>query len=400
MSRNAIIITAVAFLGGGLAIAGVLYAVFAWEADYAYLDPAPDAIVWEEGDETTLWMDTNRRHVDMRVERVSLGLGDVRRIFPESGTAITLGRLEGCLDWAVSALEVYSLSDSGSDKRVGFQGTIDRGGTTGSLDVEWRIYKVGEAPPSSPPFQATVSSGSSSFSQEITVSNDGDRVIEASHDSRFPEPYTRRITLDLNDINTATTDSDAEHVRMAQHGGVGVIACAQDDDVGIGLHGQGRELLNHYQVDVHPDPTPVPGPAPRPSAVSRRVCVDSADAQANYLDGGELVGGSFDADDFEFGAWVIQSVKVRDVVEGDGHAFFFEYTLTGGVIQITVNDLGASNIGLDADRVYPVRLEATDNYRLEQNDGPTLPLARTRSIDVGVWLDTTTLSPNDDGRCS
>ena len=380
-------------LGFMLAV-GVVVTYFLFpEADYAHLDPEPDVVVWEEGDETTLWLDTNRRHVDMRIDRVSLGLGDIRRIFPESGRVVTLGRGEGCLDWAVSGLEVYSLVDSGNDKRVGIQGTVDRGGTTGSLDVEWRIYKIGESPPGSLLLPATVSSGSNSFSHEIVVSNDGDRVIEASHDNRFPEPYTRRITLDLNDINTATTDSDVEHVRMVQHGGVGVIACAEDNDVGIGLHGDERALLNHYLVDVHADPTPVPTAVPQtaPSGAQYqdiRVCVDSADARANYLDGWEYVGPALDSADFGATGDIL-AVVIEDTVETNEFVYFFATEIDGGDVQLRATPAGASNtVGLSSDRVYPITVTATTAG------------ARQDSIDLGVWLDITTLSPGDDGRCN
>ena len=47
----------------------------------------------------------------------------------------------------------------------------------------------------------------------------------------------------------------------------------------------------------------------------------------------------------------------------------------------------SSRAGLDAERVYPVGIEV-------MNDAD-----ETASRTIGVWLDFTTLSPNDDGRC-
>lgn len=73
------------------------------ERDYAALLPAPDTILWDEGDEATLWLDTNRRDVDVRISGVSLGVGDIERQSAD-GTAITLGRGIGCQDWVVSRL--------------------------------------------------------------------------------------------------------------------------------------------------------------------------------------------------------------------------------------------------------------------------------------------------------
>ena len=393
-------IVPVVVIGLGLMLAAAVLAVYLVnpEPDYAYLDPEPDAVVWEEGDETTLWLFTNRRRVDMRIDRVSLGLGDIRRIFPESGRAVTLGRGEGCIDWAVDGLEIYSITGSAGNRSVWVQGTIDRGATTGAVDVQIRAYFEADGLSNPLEREETVSSGNSGFSSvEFITDDSGPWVVEASHDDRFPEPYTRRATADLSEdpgvaLAAAVDDQDAEHVRLVQHGGVGVIACAEDNDVGIGLHGDDGALLNHYLVDVHADPTPVPTATPvsAPAAATYsdvRVCVDSADARANYLDGWEYVGAALDATDFGRTGDIL-AVSIADTVDTNEYVYFFATELTGGDVQIRVTPAGAGNtLGLDADRVYPIEATATTS-------------AGTDTITLGVWLDITTLSPDDDGLCS
>ena len=115
-----------------------------------------------------------------------------------------------------------------------------------------------------------------------------------------------------------------------------------------------------------------------------RVCVDADDQQVNYLDGGELVGETFDAADFGLGE--ADSIILSGGDETDYH-YFFNLSAAG---QLSVSEAGASGLGLDADRVYPLRVTATDEGTLVES----------ASIDVGVWLDTSTLSPGDDGQCS
>ena len=386
-------------LGAMLGVAILVNYIIKPEADYASLLPEPDTIVWEEGDETTLWIDTNRRDVDMRIDRVSLGLGDIQRVFPESGEVVTLGRGEGCLDWAVSGLEIYSITGSVNSRSVSVQGTIDRGATTADVDVQIRGYFEDDGPSVAVLQTKTVSSGSSGFSSVVyNTSADGPWVVEASHDDRFPEPYTRRATADLSidpgdAVDAAVDDQDVEHVKLVQYGGVGVIACAEDNDVGIGLHGEDRALLNHYVVDIHADPTPQPTvtPVAAPAAASYsdvRVCVDSADARANYLDGWEFVGPALAPADFGFAADVV-AASIEDTGDANEFVYFFSTEVDSGNVQLRVTPAGASNtVGLTAERVYPITVTGTTTGLLSQ------------SIDLGIWLDITTLSPNDDGRCS
>ena len=118
---------------------------------------------------------------------------------------MVLGRGEGCLDWAVSELESYSVADSGGGKRVSLQGDIERDGTTGELDVYLRVYPKGAdigslvdrtnsllttAPSAGAVFKFAVNAGTSTFTGSgylYTVpATSGVWVFEASHDQRFP----------------------------------------------------------------------------------------------------------------------------------------------------------------------------------------------------------------------
>ena len=73
---------------------------------------------------------------------------------------------------------------------------------------------------------------------------------------------------------------------------------------------------------------------------------------------------------------------------GNDHRFYFATEIDGGAVQLRVTPTGLSgDAGLDASRVYPV-VNAVD-------DG-----SEEAALTVSVWLDRTTLSPNDDGRCS
>ena len=393
------------------------------QADYAYLDPAPDAVIWEEGDETPVWLQTNRASVDLRIDSVSLGVGDVRRVFPESGASVVLGRGEGCLDWAVQSLEIYSVVDSGAGKEVSAQGTIDRNGTTGAVDVHLRGYFRDDGVGAALAGAETVGAGSNSFSTAFNTNATGVYVVEASHSERFPEASTRMATVDVTDLDTAVGDSDVGAVRMSQDGGIGLVACTEDNDVAVTLHGDDGEELNRYLVDIHRDPPkrPVVPPQSTEPYITMRVCVDAANSRENYLDGGEYVGDALDATDFGLAGSILDAF-LSEASPGNTYLYFFASEITGGDVQLSITDAGAGDtLGLDADRVYPVQVTATtdngtpydanyagidvDGNPVQDADdealvGPATSDDETMTIAVGVWLDTATLSPNDDGRCS
>ena len=96
-------------------------------------------------------------------------------------------------------------------------------------------------------------------------------------------------------------------------------------------------------------------------------------------------------------AYNVDSLVLVDTSADTEYRYFFSYSLSGGGVQLLVSDVGASGLGLDAHKVYPVRMTATDEGD-PTADTPVAPT--TASLDVGVWLDITTLSPGDDGICS
>ena len=266
-----------------LAATGLITFAFGDEPDYAHLVPAPDAIIWTEGDEIPLWVSTNRETVDVRVSSIDLGIGEINLRNPSSALPVPLGAGLGCLDSVPTEIqEVHLLADTG----------------------------------------------------------------------------------------------------------VSLLACDAAEDIAVTLHGDGGEELNRYLVDVLAVATSTPQPA---RYETRRVCVDSiptGTSTPDYLSGGELVGDAFDAADFGLSGTV--TYALGDVVEGSGHVFFFVWGTTSG--QIEVSAAGAADVlGLDADRVYQVRVTATDAY------------GASGYKDVGVWLDISDpdgLSPSDNGLCS
>ena len=422
--QSKVVATLVIGLGIVVAAAVLIRLAIGSEPDYADLVPAPDAVVWEVGNETALWLSTNRRDVDARIRSVALGVGGLHRAFPESGEALALGRGEGCLDWAVSELESYGVADYTGGKQVSLQGAIERDGTTGALDVYLRVYPKGadigdlqdltsnvqfrtaHADGSNHKFQ--VSAGSSTYSgndyrYKVPVTS-GVWVFEASHDSRFPIVNTHRIEVEVSENVVTASVIDVADVRILQHGGVGFIACSENDTVLVTLHGEDGEELNRYWVSVHDRPA-APRAVPPPDAGYniRRVCVDSADHQINYLSGSEQVGASFDNGGFGLSG-TIQSAVLEDIIQASHYQYFFASTLSSGEVQLQVTDVGASSIGLDADQVYPVRLTATDNSGVaddpDTEDINEFVPDATAHLDVGVWVDKSTLSPGDDGLCS
>ena len=406
-------------LGAVLAAAGLITFALGDEPDYADLVPAPDMVVWEVGDETTLWLSTNRRDVDVRIRSVALGVGGLHRAFPESGRAMVLGRGEGCLDWAVKKLESYNVASSSvtGRKSVSLQGAIERDGTTGDLDISLRVYPkgadIGEltepvtttADDTGSIFTLVVAAGTSQYSSRVydVPATSGVWVFEASHDERFPIVNTHRIEVEVGENVTTASVLDVADVRILEHGGVGFIACSQNDTVLVTLHGQDGEELNRYWVAVHTRPTHTAVPPADAGYNIRRVCVDSADHQLNFLSGGEEVGATFDRDDFGLDG-TIQKVRLEDTADDHHYQYFFAASVSSGNVQVQVTDVGASELGLDADQVYPVRLTATDNSVVVPDDTSTPEdeevIGAMAHLDIGVWVDTTTLSPLDDGRCS
>ena len=369
--------------------------------------PPPDSILWEEGDETPVWLQTNLEAAELRVDGVSLGLGGWNRR-SEDGEGHALGRGEGCLDLAVTGLEVYGLIDAaGDNKTISVQGTLDRGGTTGDVDVFLRIYAEGADPSAAQDLTAgaftTVPERGAVFKVVAAASHftnavytipavSGRWVIEASHDQRFPATARVHTAGDLAVTPTVATwppaVGEAFDVRIPNLVGVVLIACREASDVAVTLHDETGAELYRYLVDVHADPD-VPTPQAAPANVTNpdvRVCVDSADARANLLDGWEYVGAPLTAAGFGLTDALV-SVTLGDV-NGHDFVYFFAAEVVPTGVQLRVTPAGAGNTaGLDAERVYPIEVTAAS-------------ATATGSQTIGVWLDLSRLSPGDDGHCS
>ena len=131
-------------MAGVLAAAGLITFAIRDAPDYADLVPAPDEIVWEEGDHTTLWLSTNRHAVDVLIDNIALGLGDIEERREGSDGVAILGEGPGCVDVVVKSLTVAH--SSGNIWRA--TGTIDRGpNTTGDVEVHLRYYRLADQLP-------------------------------------------------------------------------------------------------------------------------------------------------------------------------------------------------------------------------------------------------------------
>ena len=139
------------------------------------------------------------------------------------------------------------------------------------------------------------------------------------------------------------------------------------------------------------------GPAPPTGPyLTLRVCVDDAGGRADYLDGGEDAGDALDASDFGLTGNVL-SAHLSETIPENNHRYFFGSQVTGGEAQLSVSDAGAGDTqGLDSGQVYPVRVTATSDNGTASDTSDDA----AASIELGVWLDTSTLSPGDDGGCS
>ena len=366
--------TLVTGMAGLLAVAGLITFAIRDAPDYADLVPAPDSIVWHEGQDTTFFVSTNRENVDMRINSVALGIANVQGAVPHSGELMVLGASVGCQEWAVSKLFADTISTGGFT----LKGNIDRDNFTGTAEVHYRMRVQDETDWGSA-FQVDVpGSTGMTFSAHHNVSNDV-WEIEASSDDSFPTALTRFITVDTS-AGTSTVDEEAETLLMLPDTGVGLRGCSVHQDVRVTLNGEDGEELNSYTFDIGAELTPTP--SPNAGYQERRVCVDDASPRSDYFDGGENVGAAFAATDFGLMS-TLASVTIGDVPDNAGNRYFFKISSS---YQVTVSEAGAGDTqGLDADAVYPIRLTATDD-----ND-------QTRFLDVGVWLDTSTLSSPGDG---
>ncbi len=382
-----------------------------YEPDYAHLVPAPDAIVWAEGDEIPLWLSTNRKTVDVRVSSIDLGIGEIDLRNPSSFRPVPLGEGLGCLDTVVQGVRV----DVTSGRGVALNVTLDSR-VTGMVDVYVRLYDASGAGVGS------ITGLSLNQSYRVSLVAGVPREIQlatytgftagatyrfaVSTDENFPVAITRSVSWSYDGTVTYSSPLYDEEVHLPADTGVSLIACREGDDGVVTLHGDGGEELNRYLVDIlpaPPTPTPAPTPTPTPTPVpapvnlgyeARRVCVDAKTPRGSYLSGGELVGAAFTPAGFGLSGTVTYALS--DVLEGSGDVYFFEFE-SGSPSLLKVSAAGAGDTqGLDDDRVYPVRVTATDAN------------GASAYLDVGVWVDSSTVSDPDndpntqdgDGSCS
>ena len=471
MMVMAVVSVMVLLLVGTVVVAGAFSS-----KPYADLVPAPDSIKWEQADETTVWLSTNQDGVEVRVSSVAVGIGDLRRFVSGSVASSRLGRGEGCLDHAVTELRVSSIGDdtTTTKKIVLIEGNVERGQTvsTASVSVHLRIYPEGGVPPATlsagninafaasavfevPPaggrYSGTVSGGETHFPDPAISTSllpefkipalSGRWRIDASYSEHFPVAATLSIAGDVgaSHITWTRAEAEAEKVVISPDVGVGLIACTVATDVAISLHSSDGIEFARYLVNIVTDSHisaavgAMPSPAPKEQR-DIRVCVDSTDARANYLDGWEKVGAPITDSDFSPGGALV-NVVLRDIGDHNYSYFFALGAEANNARQLYVTPAGASNTsGLDADRVYPIALvipgiatittitthgtiSSDDDTATEAGNSPVITTAHgdtrtgetyantttadtTVSITRGIWLDAHALSPADDGLCS
>ena len=344
--------------------------------DYANLVPAPNEIVWEQGDETTVWLSTNRHAVDVQIDSVALGLGDIEERNPGSEMATTLGEGPGCLDRVVASLTVEH--DTGETWNV--TGTIDRGAnTTGDVEVHVRYYRTADQMPGDGTVVGViVPDGSDEYLLNL-IPGDGNHRVQASTDEHFPAPFTRQVDFDASDTTSGGTATGEEVFHMLENTGLGLIACGEEEDVLITLHGDDGAELNRYYVDVGPAPTATPSPPSFAAYQTKRFCPDSATPRNQLLDGGESVG--------RVSATGTGTITHSLAANGDSIDFaFFNVISRSGAI--TVSATGADDhTGIDGTRLYTFKVVATDAGG-----------RRSESV-VAAQLDLSQDAPNDDGVC-
>ena len=363
-------------------LAGKVTVTMPEPAAYADLVPAPDEIVWAEGDHTTLWLSTNRHAVDVEIDSIALGLGDIEERNQGQEESHILGVGPGCLDLVVASLTVEH--DTGSAWRV--SGTVDRGpNTTGDVEAHIRYYRPDtQAPEDGTEIDVTISAGSDDYSLNLVPSS-GLRRVQFSTNEHYPAAFTRQVDFDPADTTSGGTVTGEEVFHMIENTGLGLIACGEEEDVLVTLHGDEGVELNRYLVDVGPAPTPTPVPAATPAAPpalalqTLRFCPDAAAPRDAILTGAEAVG--------TVTASGSGTIEYSLAAAGDSRDYaFFELDPTTGAV--TVSDAGADDhTGIDGTRLYAFDVVATDDSGL------------TSSVTVVAQVDLSNVSTNGDGVC-
>ena len=322
------------------------------EADYAALVPAPDSINLREGEEAAFWLSTNRHAVELRIDSIDVGLGVIHYRGAAQGQTATLGHSTGCLDWAVSHLEIEAVGN----RSMSFSGTVDRGSETGELTVHTRLYSASN--PTVSIGQDIKVSGPSDTDFSVNwslLSTDTDYVLEASHNDYFSGPETRSVTFTTGDADSGTSETAEEKILLIEGSGIGLIGCHEHDDVVVTLHGENGAELARYKLDVLAAEPANTAPQFATDYVLRVVCVDSATTTADYFDAGEEVGDVVTATDAD-------SATLSYALAPESGELDYAYFEIDNAAQITVSSLGADgDSGLGAERLYTFLVVADDS---------------------------------------
>ena len=361
-----------------LAAAGLITLAVGDSPDYADLAPVPDSIVWEQDQETTVWVNTNRHAVELSVSSIGLGIGGVDLRDPSSGETSILGEGLGCLEAVVSGVDVTNITDNSALIEI----ELDRQSTGTGLDVHWHLTQTGVNP------VENVETGVTGDSTNIPLSSlaGGTYRIGVSLNAQFPTAITRTVTFTTGEAESGTSDHRGQDIHVLEDMGVTLIACAEVEDVAITLYGTDDEELNRYLVDISPPgatpvptSTPVPGPAFSTAYETLRFCPDAETPRADILTGAEAVGTVTAAGTGTLAYSLAPDGESRDFA-------FFEVSSAG---SITVSDSGADNhTGIDGSRLYTFVVRATD-------DG-----GRVGEALVAVQVDLANPSTSRDGVCT
>ncbi len=356
------------------------------EEDYANLVPAPDSVEWRVGDQRTVWLSTNRRYVDMRVDSIGLGPGTMRG--RGGGQILDLGHSIGCVNAVVSGIAITNLSaDSGLAAISVDYGSYSPGDT---LRIYYRIYRTMETRRTANILGALVtvpSSGALTYTINLSAADGPGRYyIDASLDGHFPAITTQRVYfLHRDGEDPSVTVSREDEMHLLKDTGIELAGCHERGEVLVTLHGDGGGELNRYFVDVleAATPTPVPTAVVPPDFgadyAALRFCADAATPRGSVLSGGEEVGTLTGSG----GPGLVYSLGGA----GDDRDYaFFEIDASTG--SITVSDLGADDTtGMDGTRLYSFSVQATDDGGL------------TGEATVAAQLNLTSISTGGDGSC-
>ena len=349
--------------------------------DYADLVPAPDSIIWSEGQESTLLVSTNRDDVELRIDSLDMGIDAVKGSIPHSGELMTLGASVGCQEWAVSKLWADSVTSTGFILR----GNVARNNFQDTATVYYRFRFNGGAWRTTGDVDVA-GPADDSFAIPSTTSG-GVWEVEASSGNTFPTALTRRIVIDQNQ-ETSATDEEVESIVLAKGTAVVLQACSEHDDLTLTLHGNEGVELHRYVVDIGPEPpepaataTPVPAPVFSEAYQTLRFCPDATDLErSGLLTGAEAVG--------TVTATGTGTITYSLAPDGESHDFAY-FAIDDSTGAVTVSAAGGDDhTGIDGTRLYTVVIRATDDA------------GRVGEALVAVQLDLSALSPGDDGACS